>query len=261
MSDLDNGLDGIRREIDILDVQLLGLLNRRSRLALEVAAVKDRERAPRYYRPEREAALLRRLIAHNEGPLPDVEVTRLFRQIVSTCRALEQRLVIGCSTVREACAAIGHFGGAVDIRDMPNVVAMLDSVAGNRLDFATIGFSQAGVASPVVTALSERALSICGEWYAPDGERFVVIGCEPLPRTGWDWTSFVLATRRLVSVESWCRERNLRMRATPVLGRTSSSVVDVATYSSDSRLADLIDRLDATMLGVYPDVGVGIRGE
>ena len=111
VTDRDARLDAIRREIDALDAELLDLLNRRGRAVLEVASVKSREAEPRYYRPEREAALLRRLAAMNEGPLPDVEVMRLFREIVSTCRTLEQRLVIGCTTVGEACAAAGHFGG------------------------------------------------------------------------------------------------------------------------------------------------------
>ena len=125
----ERGLDAIRREIDALDAELLGLLNRRGRTAFEVAAVKGREVAPRYYRPEREAALLRRLAAANRGPLPDGEVMRLFREIVSTCRALEQRLAIGCATVGEACAAIGHFGGAVDVQSLPDAAQALDGVA------------------------------------------------------------------------------------------------------------------------------------
>ena len=97
----DTRLDTIRREIDALDAELLELLNRRGRRALEVAAVKDCKAEPRYYRPERETALLRRLVAANGGPLSDEEVMRLFREIVSTCRALEQRLEIRCTTVGE----------------------------------------------------------------------------------------------------------------------------------------------------------------
>ena len=257
MIDHETRLDAKRCEIDLLDADLLDLLNRRGRIALEVAAIKDCESEPRYYRPEREAALLRRLAAASEGPLPDREVMRLFREIVSTCRSLEQRLVIGCTTVGEACAAIGHFGGAVDIRAVPDAVAVLDALEGARLDYAAIEFSQAGLVSPVVAALPERGLALCGEWYAPDGERFVVIGREPVPPTGKDWTSFILPTRHVMPVESWCRDSNLRMRAAPVSGRPPSSVVDVAMHVNEPRLAHLIDRLDGTVLGAYPDFGTG----
>ena len=257
VADRETGLDAMRREIDALDAELLDLLNRRGRIVLEVATVKDCDGEPRYYRPEREAALLRRLAAANEGPLPGGEVMRLFREIVSTCRALEQRLVIGCTTVGEACAAIGHFGGAVDIRAVPDAEAMLDAVEGACLDHATIEFLQGGLASPVVAALADRGLALCGEWYAPDGVRFVVIGREPVPPTGRDWTSLILPTRHLTSVESWCRDSNLHMRATPVSGRTPSSVVDVEMHASEPRVEHLVDRFDGTVLGAYPDVRTG----
>lgn len=261
MTDHDTGLDAIRREIDILDEVLLDLLNQRGRIVLDVAAVKDRAREPRYYRPEREAALLRRLAAANEGPLPDAEVMRLFREVVSTCRALEQRLVIGCTTVREACAAFGHFGGAVDVRAVPDVGAMLDAIVDTRLDHATLEFAPEGLASPVVAVLRERGLALCGEWYAPDGERFVVIGREPVPPTGKDWTSFILPTRHLRLVESWCRDSGLCMRTTPVSGGTPVSVVDVAVHANEPRLAHLIDRADGTVLGTYPDFHTGADRE
>ena len=261
MTDRDPGLDAMRREIDVLDAELLDLLNRRGRIVAEVAAVKDCESKPRYYRPEREAALLRRLAAANEGPLPDGEVMRLFREIVSTCRALEQRLAVGCTTVREACAAVGHFGGAVDIRAVPDAEAMLDAVEDARLDHATIEFAPAGLASPAVAALPDRGLVLCGEWYAPDGVRFVVIGREPVPPTGRDRTSFILPTNHVASVESWCRDSNLHMRATPVSGLPPSSVVDVEMHANEPRLAHLLDRLDGAVLGAYPDFRTGADRE
>ena len=255
----ERGLDAIRREIDALDAELLGLLNRRGRTAFEVAAVKGREVAPRYYRPEREAALLRRLAAANRGPLPDGEVMRLFREIVSTCRALEQRLAIGCATVGEACAAIGHFGGAVDVQSLPDAAQALDGVATARCDYAMIEFSREGLASPVVAELPARGLALCGEWYARNGERFVVVGHEPVPPTGSDWTSFVLPTRQLADVESWCRDSNLHVRSVPVAGAVSSSIVDVAMHVSEPPLAQAVARYGLGVLGAYPDSGIGGR--
>lgn len=258
MTGRDAQLDAIRREIDSLDSELLDLLNRRGRTAFEVAAVKGCEVEPRYYRPERESALLRRLVAANRGPLPDGEVVRLFREIVSTCRALEQRLGIGCSTVEEACAAIGHFGGAVDIHSMADAAEALHAVATARCDYAMIEFSRAGFASPAMTKLPERGLLLCGEWYARSGERFVAIGRESVPLTGSDWTSFILPTRRLTSVESWCRDSNLHMRSIPVEGQVSSSIVDIAMHVDEPRLAQLVAQHSDGVLGAYPDSRAGL---
>ena len=46
------------------------------------------------YRPEREVAVLRRIQDLNRGPLPDESVTRLFREIMSECLAVERPLTI-----------------------------------------------------------------------------------------------------------------------------------------------------------------------
>lgn len=256
MIDRDARLESIRRVIDSVDTDLLDLLNRRARAVLDVAAVKGREVKPRYYRPEREAALLRRLSARNEGPLPAAEVTRLFREIVSTCRALEQRLVVGCTTVEEACAAIGHFGGAVDIRAAAQIVDVLDAVAAGHCHYAVIAFSRSDGVSPEVADLPERGLALCGEWYARDGERFVVIGCEPSPPSGEDWTSCNVPTRRVEAVASWCDGSNVRMRATPVAGR-ESTIVDVAVDAGETRLAGLVADLGGVVVGAFPDASTG----
>lgn len=261
MTDSDARLDAIRREIDALDAELLRLLNRRGRAVSGVAEVKGRETAPRYYRPEREAVLLRRLGALNEGPLPDAEVLRLFREIVSTCRALEQRLAIGCTTVEEAIAAMGHFGGAVDLIALSDAEEGLGAVAAARCDYAVIRFSQAGVTSPVFAELPDRGLSLCGEWYARSGERFVVIGRGLVPPTGDDWTSFIFPTQHVKSIESWCECSNLRVRSTPVEGPLSSSIVEVAAHVNEPRLAQLAARFDGEVLGVYPDSRAGVCPE
>ena len=260
MSDRVSRLGSIRRGIDALDAELLDLLNRRVRRIFEVVAVKRCEDEPRYYRPEREAALLQRLVAANEGPLPDGEVMRLFREIVSTCRGLEHRLVIGCTTVGEACAAIGHFGGAVDIRAVSNAAEAFVAVAAARFDYVTIEFSRAGFASPVAAELPERGLSICGEWYARSGERFVVIGREAVPPTGNDWTSVIVRTRDVTAIEAWCRDSNLQVRSTPV-AEHASSVVEVAVHASEPRLACFLARFGGGVLGTYPDSRAGLRPE
>ena len=258
MSDPETRLDAIRGEIDALDAELLALLNRRARTTFEVAAIKDGETEPRYYRPEREAALLRRLVDANPGPLSDGEVTRLFREIVSSCRTLEQRLAIGCATMGEACAAIGHFGGAVDIRSLSDAAQALQAVESARCDYAMIEFSRAGLASPIMAELRERGLSLCGEWYAENGERFVAIGREPVPPTGHDWTSFILPTGELAAVESWCGSSNLDMRSVPVAGAVSSVIVDLAAHVGDPRLAPLVERYADGVLGAYPAAGAGV---
>ena len=313
-------LEAIRREIDALDTELLTLLNRRAAAALEVAAVKGRLAESRYYRPEREATLLRRLVAGNTGPLPDAEVTRLFREIVSTCRALEQRPAIACVKVAGVRAVLGHFGGAVDFHVAADVAGALTAVAATapvastsavaappaaaageaatvaqsaprsaegwgrgaaaageaatvtqasapavdapaapdiRCDYAMIEFSPGGEADPAVADLAGAGLVLCGEWYATSGasgERYVVIGREPVPLTGDDWTSLVVAGDRMAGLESRCAALDLAVRSTPISGR-ASFIADVAAHTRDPGLAGLLAEYggERAVLGAYPN--------
>src|SRR5687767_13169194 len=81
----------IRNRIDALDQRLVKLLSARARLAQRIGKVK----AGAAYRPEREAQVLRGIRAANRGPLSDAALTRLFTEIMSACRALEDALTIG----------------------------------------------------------------------------------------------------------------------------------------------------------------------
>ena len=70
----------IREDIDSVDQQIQQLINRRAKLAEAVAKAKfASEENPMFYRPEREAQVLRNVMQRNEGPLSDVTMARLFR--------------------------------------------------------------------------------------------------------------------------------------------------------------------------------------
>ncbi len=83
-------LDQIRVRIDTVDQEIHRLLNERATLAEHVAiSKKTNETNPLFYRPEREAQVLRAVMARNEGPLSGETVARIFREIMSACLALE----------------------------------------------------------------------------------------------------------------------------------------------------------------------------
>ena len=67
---MSNDLDNIRKQIDALDEKLQDMINERAQLAQQVAEVKlaHGDEAV-FYRPEREAAVLRNVVARNNGPL------------------------------------------------------------------------------------------------------------------------------------------------------------------------------------------------
>ena len=259
MTDSGARLDAIRREIDSLDEALLDLLSRRARAVLEVGAVKSGQAEPRYYRPERETAVIKRLAAINEGPLADSDVVRLFREIMSTCRSLEQRLKVGCATVGEVCAAIGYFGGAVEICAATDSGEALEAVADSRYDYSVIRFSDAFTTPPVVVALCEHELRVCAEWYAPEGERYLVVGTNAFPPTGDDWTAMVVPGRGVAAIQSWCEAANLVMRTSPISTVASSTLVEVALHADDPQIRKLIVECGGVVVGSYPNAGSRAR--
>src|ERR1700733_10157078 len=82
------GLGNIRNSIDAVDARIHALLNERARFAQLVGISKSSSgKAVDYYRPEREAEVLRMALKRNQGPLRDEEIVRLFREIMSACLA------------------------------------------------------------------------------------------------------------------------------------------------------------------------------
>ncbi len=85
-----------RTRIDSIDQQLQSLISERARWAQQVGRAKGPLKAAvEYYRPEREAQVLRGVIDRNDGPLPNAELVRLFREIMSSCLSQQQPLKIG----------------------------------------------------------------------------------------------------------------------------------------------------------------------
>jgi|SRR5919107_937543 chorismate mutase len=87
-------IEDCREEIDRIDGELLRLLNRRARLALEVGELKARAGLP--VKDEgREREVLHRSSAANAGPLADGSVARIFRRIIRESRRVEEHAQAG----------------------------------------------------------------------------------------------------------------------------------------------------------------------
>ncbi len=119
----DTALQQLRDQIDQIDEQLLALFNRRAACAVKVAEVKradsdNPQDLVNFFRPDREAQVIKRIKALNKGPLSDDEAGRLIREVMSACLALEQPLKIaylGPEGTFTQSAALKHFGHSVSI--------------------------------------------------------------------------------------------------------------------------------------------------
>jgi chorismate mutase / prephenate dehydratase len=171
----DNGeIDGIRQQIDAIDEQLQELISRRARLARQVGDSKYPEpvglsKAPReYYRPEREAQILRKAVARNAGPLRDEEIVRLFREIMSACLAQQEPLKVaflGPEGTFSQAAVLKHFGHSVRSLSVPSIEEAFHDVEAGIADFGVVPVenSTEGAVSTTLDMLVTTPLVISGE--------------------------------------------------------------------------------------------------
>ncbi len=138
----DVDLGGLRDRIDTLDQQILGLISERASCAQQVAHVKLAEDPDAlFYRPEREAQVLKRIMALNEGPLPGEEMARLFREIMSACLALEQPVraaYLGPEGTFTQQAALKHFGDSAICTPLPAIDEVFREVEAGAAHYGVV---------------------------------------------------------------------------------------------------------------------------
>lgn len=163
-------LKNLRTRIDAIDVRLQALITRRARLAQQVATVKRaRSTGPAlYYRPEREAEVLRKVRARHEGPLTERDMTRLFREIMSACLAAEGPLVVaflGPAGTYTEQAAFKHFGKAVTASPCSSIDAVFQAVESGSAGFGIVPVenSAEGAVTYTLDRFVQSPLRICGE--------------------------------------------------------------------------------------------------
>lgn len=160
-------LDEIRQQIDVIDQDLLDLLNRRADLVHHVGEVKKRD-GLQIYAPEREEALLRRLISMNAGRLPEKSIRAIYREIMSAALALEDDLSIaylGPEGTWTHQAAIKKFGHSVDYSPQANFSDVFEQVSRRAADYGVVPIenSTEGAVSHTLDLFVDSPLKICAQ--------------------------------------------------------------------------------------------------
>ena len=159
----------LRERIDALDEQIQVLISERANCAKQVAEVKlGAGEDTVFFRPEREAQVLRAIAGRNNGPLPDEEMLRLFREIMSACLALEKKLSIAflgpVGTFTQA-AALKHFGHSVHTVPLDAIDEVFREVESRAADYGIVPVENStdGVVNHTLDMFQQSSLYICGE--------------------------------------------------------------------------------------------------
>lgn len=162
-------LEQIRNDIDSVDQQIQELLNRRATLAEAVAKAKfASEENPLFYRPEREAQVLRKVMERNQGPLSDATMARLFREIMSACLALEAPQSIaflGPEGTFTQSAVLKHFGQDAIVRPLPTIDEVFREVEAGSAHYGVVPVenSSEGIVNHTLDCFKASTLNVIGE--------------------------------------------------------------------------------------------------
>jgi len=163
----------VRSQIDEIDEEIQALITKRACLAEKVAEAKHaEEKNPNFYRPEREAAVLKQVMKRNKGPLEDEVIARIFREIMSACLALQKQLTVaflGPEGTYSQSAVLKHFGHAVQMRPQQTIDDIFRTVESGNAQYGVVPVenSTEGGVNHGLDCFVGSPLKICGEVELP----------------------------------------------------------------------------------------------
>lgn len=160
-------LQSQREKIDAIDGKLVQLLNERTKLVLRIGQIKHQE-GDEIYAPDREEAVLKRLLAMNKGPLTEESFRAIYREIMSSSLALEKALIIaylGPEATYSHMAAVNKFGASLRYQPLPSIADVFSEVAKGRADYGVVPIenSTEGAVTHTYDMFVDSDLKICAQ--------------------------------------------------------------------------------------------------
>ena len=169
MTHKDDPLAEIRKRIDEIDKSIQTLVSERASCAAQVAKVKQQQgETGHFYRPEREAQVLRAVMERNTGPLTDESIAGIFREIMAACLAHEKPLKVaflGPEGTYTHAAAVKHFGSQIETQPVDSIEEVFRVVEADAANFGVVPVenSSAGVINHTLDLFMKSPLTISGE--------------------------------------------------------------------------------------------------
>ncbi len=159
----------LREEIDAIDDEILGLINRRLTLAQEIGRAKARK-GSQVIDKAREIRILNRLSGRNAGPLADYAVKQIFAQIMAASKDLQtsQRVsYLGPEATFTHIATMKHFGLGVSLIPQPSIRDVFKEVEKGACHYGVVPVENSieGAVNHTLDLFFESDLKICAEIY------------------------------------------------------------------------------------------------
>src|SRR3954451_18168759 len=130
----------LRGEIDRIDKELVTLLNRRAEIALQIGQVKQKQ-GLEIWSPAREDEVVARALAASRGPMPPEALRLIFRELMSSSRALQRPLrvaYLGPKYTYSHLASVAKFGEAVEHVPVGSIAAVFEEVNRRHVQFGIV---------------------------------------------------------------------------------------------------------------------------
>ncbi len=209
----------LRTQIDAIDARLVKLLNERTELVLEIGKIK-RAAGGEIYAPDREEAVLRGIIAKNNGPVTNDSLRAIYREIMSSALSLEKPLVIaflGPEATYSHMAAVRKFGASLRYEPLPSIPDVFTEVAKGRADYGVVPIenSTEGAVTHTYDMFVDSDLKICAQILLPIRHNLMSAGARDLIKKLYSigqvfaqcrqWTQLNMPDAEIVEVSSSTR--------------------------------------------------------
>lgn len=161
----------LREAIDAIDDRLLGLLAERAEIVAGIAEAK-RQAGLGSLDPERERAVLARLVSRGAGRFPAAGIAAVFREVMSASVSLQRPVTVAClgpaGTWSES-AARALFGFAAGYLEEPTIDAVFERVRRGEADHGVVPIENSieGSVHATLDALLEGGVLIRREIVLP----------------------------------------------------------------------------------------------
>jgi chorismate mutase/prephenate dehydratase len=128
-------LKNLREQLRKRDQEIVKLLNERTRLSVEVGKAKNSQ-GREIYDPPQEGKVYDHITAINEGPLPENALKNIFREIISSSRALQEPTnvaYLGPESSFCYLAAQSHFGTSTSYHAQMRISDVFDAVEKGKI--------------------------------------------------------------------------------------------------------------------------------
>lgn len=157
----------LRRQIDKIDKNIVGLLNQRAKIALGIAEAKKNE-GKSVYCPDREREILRKIVLLSNGPIRHSALEAIYREIMSSSLSLEKELKIaflGPVATFTHQAALKRFGTQVGYLSCDSISDVFNEVEKENADYGVVPIENSieGAVNHTLDMFMDSDLKICAQ--------------------------------------------------------------------------------------------------